>query len=245
MAVEWVLPCYDAASLASRTNPLWVSSVTKRMSKAENTFSNNDAQLPALLMSVFEGHDLCHRKEWLTDGMELLKVLIFRKFVGAADTNGKNMMVGESGRVFSVDETMATPAQLEKSKGKGLVTAQSIHSTLLDRATEALCDRPREVADFIDQLQKLTIPAAVSGIGRLAAVQAGAPFDKDTMALLRMTTGASGSRRPLEALAKRLKLRSEEAWRRIYIVVSSIFLYYVVYITANDKINNITIVSIH
>ena len=204
MTVEWLLPSYDVAELVSRTNPLWVSAVTKRMNKARQVLSNSAGALPAILMGVFEGHDLCHRKEWLTDGMELLKVLLFRKYVGAADTNGKNMMVNESGLVFSVDETVASADQLVRSRSKGLVTAQSIHVVLLDKAAQALCERPVEVATFIEQLKQLPLPAIVSHGDRLSVIHSDVPFNEGTMALL-LTT--EFPRRSLEALAKMLKLK--------------------------------------
>jgi hypothetical protein len=205
MVVQWLVPTYDAAALACRTNPLWASGVAKRMNKAVQSFSNPAGALPTIIMGVFEGYDLCQRKEWLVDGMELLKVLLFRKYVGAADTNGKNAMVSESGLVFSVDETAASPEQLARARGRGLVTAQSIHAELLHKAAQALCANPLEVGAFIQQLKELRLPAIVSHGERLTSIHSEVPFDEGTLAVL-LAPVAAGSRGPLEALARKLKL---------------------------------------
>ena len=137
--------------------------------------------------------------------MELLKVLLFRKYVGAADTNGKNMMVNECGLVFSVDETMASAAQLLKSKTKGLVTAQSIHVVLRDKAVQVLYERPVEVANFIEQLKMLSLPTIVTQGDRLLDIHSNVPFDEDTITLLLTTDVSINS---LQVLGMKLKLNN-------------------------------------
>ena len=201
MTIAWLVPTMDVVELACRTNPIWASPVTKRVQKAKNSYSNSDGAVPAIVMGAFNGQDLCQRKEWLIDGMELLKVLIFRKYVGSADTNGKNVMINEAGRVFSVDETMATAEQLKKYKAKGLVTGQKIHSELLEVTRKALYERPQEVADFIDAMMELEIPIEINQSNRLSKIHNSEPFDTQTRAILR-----SHSIQSLVLLARRLNL---------------------------------------
>lgn len=205
MAVEWLVPTYNVAELAARTNPSWVQSASKRMEGSMRAHGRADGTMPAIVMSVFEGQEVCHRKEWVTDGMELLKVLLFRKYVGSTDTNGKNIMVNQAGRVFSVDEAAASEEQLVKYSSKGLCTAQKLHSALTYKAAQALSDGPQEVADFIRKLKEIVLPQVIggSGGGRLAEVHANIPFDEDTVALLNDSPPGS---RPLVKLANKLHL---------------------------------------
>lgn len=205
MSVVWLLPTYDVAELVRRTNPLWESSITKRMNCSKRDHCNADGAIPSIIMEEFQGHDLCHRKEQLSDGMELVKILLFRKFVGAADTNGKNIMINKSGRLFSVDETAASTQQLEKYRNKGLITSQNFHSALLEKASNAFCSRPKEVAEFIQRLTEFPLPIAIGGQEgtRLATVHAGVPFDEGTTTLLSTTPAFS---KELIKLATRLRL---------------------------------------
>jgi hypothetical protein len=175
------------------------------MNCSKRDHCNADGALPSIIMEEFQGHDLCHRKEQLSDGMELVKILLFRKFVGAADTNGKNIMINKSGRLFSVDETAASTQQLEKYRNKGLITSQNFHSALLEKASNAFCSRPKEVAEFIQRLTEFPLPIAIGGQEgtRLATVHAGVPFDEGTTTLLSTTPAFS---KELIKLATRLRL---------------------------------------
>jgi hypothetical protein len=200
MGITWVVPTYNVAELVSRTNPAWVAGATSRMEKAMKSYAVNGA-LPTIVMDVFEGYDICHKKEWVTDGMELLKVLIFRKFVGSADTNGKNLMVNEHGRILSVDETIASSDQLERYKSKGLVTAQKIHSDLLEKAASALYEHPGEVAKYIRDLMSFELPSVINANNRLVGVHSAIPFDDSTQTIL-----LSSSKESLRSLSRKLKL---------------------------------------
>ena len=204
--VVWVRPTIDWAALADCANPKWGDGVRKRLRKALEA-SERPGALPAFVGGVFNGVLLSHAAE-SCDGFELLRVLLFRKYVGSADTNGRNLLVGAGGAILSVDETAADAAQLARGAAKGLQTAQPFHGDVVAAARAALLERPAEVAATLRALRLLKLPAVVTEGGRLAAVHAAEPFSDTTLdildtadatALARLATrlglGAAGKKR--------------------------------------------------
>jgi hypothetical protein len=210
ICLKWLVVSVDYEALAMKSNSLWCRPLNLRMKKATSTYADSFGALPTLIMRVFDGHDLSSRKELLVDGMQLLKVLLFRKYVGAADTNGKNMMIDEEGRVLSVDETPASLEQLKKAETKGLVTAQAIHKDLLFMAKDALVSRPGEVGDFLVKLKQLALSPNITADGRMTRVHSKVPFDEGTVGMLLSHRdhdhGITGSKSALSVLAKRLNI---------------------------------------
>ncbi|GMI28933.1 hypothetical protein TeGR_g10832, partial [Tetraparma gracilis] len=98
-------------------NPAWAKGVAGKLKRAALDHADSEGRLPVQLAGVFEGGRLSDARAEDVDGEQLLQVLLFRKFVGSADTNAFNMMVGEeAGSVLSVDETRATGAMLESNE---------------------------------------------------------------------------------------------------------------------------------
>lgn len=169
--------------------------------------SERPGALPAIVSGAFDGGMLCDSVEALCGaergGLDLLRVLLFRKFLGVADTNGRNILVGVGhvNHVLSVDETAADPVQLERSLGKGLQTAQVINATAMMACHNALLKYPSEIAAFIRTLRALALPAVMTAKERLTQVHAKLPFDDETCAVLE-----AGEEGPLKRLSAKLAL---------------------------------------
>jgi hypothetical protein len=198
MCVVWVRPTIDWAALAERAKPKWGNGVRMRLRKAIAASPLSGA-LPAIVAGAFEGARTASEAPAEvaavpSGGIELLRVLLFRKFVGSADTNGRNLLFRVSDgdgalerkqmEILSVDETAADAAQLTRSAGSGLQTAQSMNAILMSAARAALVEQPAAVAQILRALRSLELPAVVAREGRLAAVHAREPFDEATLAAL-------------------------------------------------------------
>jgi hypothetical protein len=202
--IQWLLPTYDYAEVAARGNPgVWGDGVEKRIGRAKRDYADSNGRLPVQLVGVFEGKRVSDATTENVNGWELLQVLIFRKFVGSADTNAFNMMVDSEGRVLSVDETRASAQQLVKYANKGLITSQNIRQDLLAKAAEVMWKNPRKVGEFLERLRNLTMPETISDGGRLSNVHARAPFDDKTLNLLR---GENQDALSMSALMRALRL---------------------------------------
>lgn len=221
--VAWLIPTRDYAALARVSNATWGTGVQARMNKAQSLYASRSegdparpaGALPTIVSGLFIGGRLSHYPDALpSDGMELLKILIFRKFVGSADTNASNIMINNEvgdtayGDVFSVDETIATPNQLRAYLSKGLVTSQSIHTKLLGKVQCALLSRSRDVADFIQLLQGLPLPVVITTCeseseskDRMTETWQQPPFDAASLRVLR-----EGDEESLRKLATLLKI---------------------------------------
>mmetsp|Transcript_55327 Transcript_55327/g.152317 ORF Transcript_55327/g.152317 Transcript_55327/m.152317 type:complete len:719 (-) Transcript_55327:812-2968(-) len=141
------------------------------------------------------------------------------RYLGIADTNGRNMMVSGLGaddgngagsssadgpvtgvQILSVDENPSSTGQLAASAGPSLQTAQTIHSSVMGAVSAAITEHPEAVAGFIRALRGLELPLSVTVGGRLAAVHAAAPFDDTTLGVL----DAGGQQPELKSLAEQL-----------------------------------------
>lgn len=180
ITIEWLIPTYMNL-IDELTKPLWANSVKKRMKHTFNLHSDGKHRLPCLIMSVFNGDKLCRKPEWLQDGMQLLKVLLFRKYVGSSDTNGTNLMINKDGNILSIDEGIADKEQLKKGIKKGLQTAQKIHSNLINKAYKSLIENPVEVGEFIMKLTNLSLPLIIILDNRLNETHLLPPFDTHTI----------------------------------------------------------------
>ena len=180
ITIEWLVPSY-INSIDELTIPLWANSVKKRMKKALMNYSDTKNKIPCLIMSVFDGEKLCRKPEWLQNGIELLKILLFRKYVGSSDTNGTNLMINENGNILSIDEGISDIKQLKNSNKKGLQTAQRIHSNLINKALQSLVENPIEVGEFIMKLTNLTLPSIILTENRLNETHMLPPFDTETI----------------------------------------------------------------
>jgi hypothetical protein len=200
--VVWLRPTADYAAIAARANPVWANGVARKMAKTLREDARKDGSVAGLVMGVFRGGRASDHPE-AVDGMSLLQVLLFRKWVGCKDTNLFNLMVNpKTGKVLSVDENPANAAALRKAASRGLVTAQKMKASVLKKAGSALVAQPREVALFLKKLESLPADAAIeAGEGRLRALRGREPFDAATRALL-----AAAKKPGLEALARRLRL---------------------------------------
>ena len=199
----------DWAGLCEK--PSWADGVNKRLGRLRRSCADSSS-LPVLVSGEFAGGaNLVASKgafrQARDSGLEFLKVLLFRKYVGSADTNARNIMfrVGPSGgaELLSVDETQASKEQLERYAEKGLVTAQAISADLLSAARKALVDEHGAIADFL-RLLATHAPAHVPTGARLEAVRSQAPFDAESLAVL-----DSGDRDALAALARQMRLSKE------------------------------------
>lgn len=186
MCVTRLVPTRDYPALAALSNPVWAKGVGGRMARAVAQHGDEDGAIPVIISSVFHGCSLSKQPGWLKEegGLDLLKVLLFRKYVGAADTNALNIMCAERGELLSVDETAASADQMAKYRLKGLITSQKIHSDLTKKAANAILCSSSEVADFVRQLRVLALPEVVVCEDRLAAVCSSEPFDNATLQLL-------------------------------------------------------------
>lgn len=163
-----------------------------------------DGQLPCVLMGAFEGVSGTNGKKEM-DAFELLRVLLFRKYVGAKDTNLANVMVSLStGAVLSVDETIYGPDDLKRrQKSPSLITAQNMSKEVLGRVEGVLTERPQEVATFVHALRSfegkdpnIWTPARTEV---LLSIDRAPPFDDASLAVLE-----SGSSEERQRLARRL-----------------------------------------
>jgi hypothetical protein len=204
MWVTRLVPTRDYPALAALSNPIWARGVGGRMARAVAQHGDEHGAVPVIISSVFHGCSLSRKPEWLKEegGLALLKVLLFRKYVGSADTNALNMMCAESGELLSVDETAASADQMAKYRVKGLITSQKIHSDLTKKAADAVVHSSWEVADFLRRLRGLALPEVVVRGERLAAVNSSEPFDEDTLQLLEDGTDVEA----LKRLCRRLQL---------------------------------------
>lgn len=95
--------------------------------------------------------------------MGLLKVLLFRKYLGVKDTNLANIMVSPStGSLLSVDENPYSAEELVKTpqrRGASLVTAQRMSMKVLGAAADAILNDSLQVAQFIRLLQSSSVDA--------------------------------------------------------------------------------------
>ena len=196
----------DWAGLCS--DPSWAAGVERRLRRLRRD-CGAEAKLPVLVAGEFEGGaNLVDRKVAFhgapNAGLEFLKVLLFRKYVGSADTNARNIMfrVTPSGcaELLSVDETEASKEQLVRYAKKGLVTAQAISRDLLAAARTAWMEEHRAIASFLRALALEARDHVPTG-PRLELVRAQAPFDAGSLELLE-----SGDEEGLASLAKELRL---------------------------------------
>ena len=196
---DWAGLCAD---------PSWAAGVERRLRRLRRD-CGAEAELPVLVAGEFEGGaNLVDRKAAFhgaaNAGLEFLKVLLFRKYVGSADTNARNIMfrVAPSGcaELLSVDETEASKEQLARYAKKGLVTAQAISRDLLAAARTAWMEEPRAVAVFLRALAREASHHVPTG-PRLELVRAQAPFDAASMAILE-----SGDEEGLCSMAREMRL---------------------------------------
>jgi hypothetical protein len=93
----------DWPGLAKARDPKWAAGVAQRL----GTWAGQPC--PALVQEWFEARTAAEESKTergILCGFELLKVLLFRKFAGCADTNPRNLLCrGET--CLSVDETPA------------------------------------------------------------------------------------------------------------------------------------------
>ncbi len=198
--------CEDWAGLCA--DPAWATGVNKRLGRLRRACGDG-ANLPVMVSGEFDGGaNLVACKTEFSGardaGLEFLKVLLFRKYVGSADTNARNIMfrVGSSGRaeLLSVDETEASREQLVRYAKKGLVTAQAISGDLLSGARAALMEEYAAVAAFLRHLAAEG-PRHVPTAPRLEQVRSQAPFDAASLAIIE-----SGDAKALADLAKKMRL---------------------------------------
>lgn len=189
-------------------DPAWATGVRKRLGRLRRACGDG-ANLPVMVSGEFDGgaNLVACKTEFgqaRDAGLEFLKVLLFRKYVGSADTNARNIMfrVGSSGRaeLLSVDETEASREQLVRYAKKGLVTAQAISGDLLSAARTALMEEHAAVAAFLRQLAA-EAPRHVPTASRLEQVRSQAPFDAASLAIV-----DSGGAEALAELAKEMRL---------------------------------------
>lgn len=166
-----------------------------------------EGQFPCILMGAFDGISGTKGKEQI-DAFELLRVLLFRKYVGAKDTNLANVMVSlATGAVLSVDETMYGPESLKQRQSPSLITAQTMSKEVLGRVQDVLMERPKEVAVFVHALRSwegkdpnIWTPARIELLQRIDRAP---PFDDASLAILK-----SGSSEERQRLARRLTRKS-------------------------------------
>lgn len=205
--VEWCGLTFDYEEVAARANPAWAKGVAGKLKRAALDHADSEGRLPVQLAGVFEGGRLSDARAEDVDGEQLLQVLLFRKYVGSADTNAFNMMVGEeAGSVLSVDETRATGAMLERYATKGLVTSQSIRGEFLALCSDALVSKPREVRLFLERLEAVELGSVVVEGGRMEGVWGTCPFDGGTRRLLREAEDGVAAEEELRGLLAKLKL---------------------------------------
>uniref|UniRef100_A0A0G4HEH3 Uncharacterized protein n=1 Tax=Chromera velia CCMP2878 TaxID=1169474 RepID=A0A0G4HEH3_9ALVE len=218
----WLGVSRDWGAMAGLANEKWSAGVERRLKSAKCRYARPDGTLPVLIVEEFErGLRVSDAREMIsgTGGFELLKVLLFRKFVGCADTNSFNLLVREKGQsncasaeeggqgvsieILSVDENPAGDAQLEKGLSKGLQTAQGFAESLRRAGRQAVIAYRQETAAFIRSLKALSLPACVGGGGRLSKVHAKEPFDEESLQTLSGEGGAEGDAK-LNSLGARL-----------------------------------------
>ena len=206
MRMEHLLVRENWAGLCAA--PSWGAGVERRLRRLQRS-RGVEAKLPVLISGVFEGGaNLVDSKAAFhataNAGLEFLKVLLFRKYVGSADTTARKIMfrLADSGRaeMLSVDENEASKEQLARYAKKGLVTAQAISRDLLEAAHTAWMDEHRAVGAFVRALVRAAETHVPTG-PRLAQVRAEMPFDEDTLVALE-----SGDRERLADISVELRL---------------------------------------
>ena len=193
----WIRVAVNWPRIASRTKAKWAKPMKARLKRSLSLYSRNGA-LPALLSEVVDGTNGRDKGlRWnARHGLDLLKVLLFRKYVGSHDTSPGNVVVDSSFNILSVDENMANEAQLEDER----FFCHSRFSATLRRAIfDGLCQFPQETAKFIAQLQSAALPPPINKSARLLEVHSKAPFDVETARILK-----SGNAEEVSALAQRL-----------------------------------------
>lgn len=104
---------------------------------------------------------LCHwkdvRRPPAAAALNILKVLVYRKFVGTSDTNAFNLMIDERCRVLSVDENVPSPEKWARmlTTGDSLFSAQpraGLSKETIDALKRAVKDFSGELAAFCDAL---------------------------------------------------------------------------------------------
>ena len=146
--------------IAARGNARWGKQVNGKVERAKD--GGRGGLLSALVVEEFDS--AMRLTDSTTDvlehprfGIELLKVLLFRKFVGSRDTNGFNLMVRLSDggylEILSVDETMASPAHLQTYDKKGLATSQKFRNIFMEKCADAMYEFWDEVEVFVGGLK--------------------------------------------------------------------------------------------
>ncbi|GMI05834.1 hypothetical protein TrLO_g363 [Triparma laevis f. longispina] len=156
---------YGGIASKGKGGEKWRLGVERKVDKAKD----ENGVVEALVVDVFEEairmSDLRKEDEmWWSEelGEELLKVLMFRKWVGSKDTNAFNLMVRELTEgskkkleVLSVDEGKAGGERLKDGLGKGLETAQKIKGELLEKCADALVEKSDEIGLFLKKMNDL------------------------------------------------------------------------------------------
>ncbi len=111
LVIKKVLMTYDYCSMAGPTSVVASEKAIKAL--RERCASVVDV---LLVKQVKGGSNMCHviRAGEPIDMLELMKVLLFRRYVESTDTNTNNMVVDPSGRVLSVDENPAEKVQYDR-----------------------------------------------------------------------------------------------------------------------------------
>ena len=155
-----VIPSLDYGQIAARGNARWGKNVNGKVERAKNR--GGGGFVSALVVEEFDNSmrltdstsDVLEHPRF---GIELLKVLLFRKFVGSRDTNGFNLMVRVSDNgcleILSVDETLASSAHLLTYDKKGLGTSQKFRTLFMEKCAAAMDEFWDEVDDFVGRLR--------------------------------------------------------------------------------------------
>ncbi|GMH85192.1 hypothetical protein TrST_g10912 [Triparma strigata] len=154
---------YSEIASLGKGGDKWRTSISRKILQI---LKNNHSNASTLFVDVFTSgvrlSDITASSSWIywneNFGIELLKVLLFRKFVGSKDTNAFNLMAREVNgevQILSVDENEAGKERLRESMGKGLETAQRIKYDFKVKCAEAVAERTEEVGEFLEKMKRL------------------------------------------------------------------------------------------
>ncbi len=111
VVIKKVLMTYDYCSMA-------LESSAKASVRTIEAMKKKCSDIVDVLMvtQVEGGSNMCQviKSKGIIDMLELMKVLLFRRYVESTDTNTNNMVVDREGRVLSVDENPAEKIQYDR-----------------------------------------------------------------------------------------------------------------------------------
>ena len=156
--VVWVKPVlgwWSRIPVDSTNKGDWSAALQKslraRVAREQDFFG----YVPCLVASRFDGMRVSevHACDADTNGLSLLKNLLFAKYVGIKDVGPFNMLLSEEQEVLVIDVGKPSASQIEAYNAKGLFTSHRFGSCWTTAVSAAATRNRTKVAEFVTKLR--------------------------------------------------------------------------------------------